>query len=465
MRTQDPKLRVKNFEEVALGLTEEEAIEEAKRCLSCRKAACVGECPVGIDIPAFIGYVAKGEFEKALAKIREVNALPAVCGRVCPQEDQCEKVCVLAKKGQAVGIGALERFAADWELERVGRSAGSPVSQSKPASRQTGKLANTRVAVIGSGPAGLTIAGELAKKGYAVTVFESLHKAGGVLTYGIPEFRLPKRIVDIEIEYVKSLGVNIEVNYLVGRTKTIEDLREEGFGAFFIGIGAGLPYFLGVEGENLNGVYSANEFLTRTNLMKAYLFPEYDTPIKVGKRVAVIGAGNVAMDSARCALRLGAKEVSIIYRRTEKEMPARIDEIHRAKEEGIRFELLTNPTRFFGDENGWVREAELRKHKLGEPDLSGRRRPVPIKGSEFRMKFDTVISAIGQGSNPLLASTLKGLKLTDGGNIIVDENNMTSLEGVFAGGDIVTGAATVISAMGAGKKAAEAIDIYLKNRS
>lgn len=454
MRTQDPKQRIKNFEEVALGLTEEEAIEEAKRCLGCKKAACVEECPVEIDIPAFIEYAAKGSFEKALAKIREKNALPAVCGRVCPQEDQCEKACILAKKGKSVGIGSLERFVADWELAHPERA------EKRKASRPS--AAGAKVAIIGSGPAGLTLAGDLAKLGYNVTVFESLHKAGGVLTYGIPEFRLPKKIVDIEIEYVKNLGVNIEVNFLVGRTKTIEALQEEGFMVFFIGIGAGLPYFLGVEGENLNGIYSANEFLTRTNLMKAYLFPEYDTPIKVGEKVAVIGAGNVAMDSARCAARLGAKEVSIIYRRTEEEMPARIDEIHRAKEEGIKFELLTNPTKFFGDENGWVKEAELLRNKLGEPDSSGRKRPVPIKGSEFRMKFDTVICAIGQGSNPLLPKTLKGLKMTENDNIIVDKNKMTSIEGVFAGGDIVTGAATVIGAMGAGKKAADAIDKYLK---
>jgi len=458
MRTQDPRERIRNFNEVALGLTEEEAVKEAKKCLKCRKASCVAGCPVEIDIPAFVKNIADGEFEKALSKLREKNSLPAICGRVCPQEDQCEKLCILNKKGNAVNIGALERFVADRGLER------SQVTkrQSNKETKIQVKEGAVKVAVIGSGPAGLTCAGDLAKMGHDVTLFESLHKAGGVLTYGIPEFRLPKRIVDIEVDYVKSLGVKIEVNFLAGKTKTINDLKEDGYRAFFIGIGAGLPYFLGVEGENFNGIYSANEFLTRTNLMKSYLFPQYDTPIKVGERVGVIGAGNVAMDSARCSLRLGAKEVYIIYRRSEEEMPARIDEIHRAKEEGIRFELLTNPTKFFGDENGWVREAELLRNKLGEPDSSGRRRPIPIKGSEFRMKLDTVVCAIGQGSNPLLPSTLSHLKVNEDGNIFVDDNLMTSIEGIFAGGDIVTGAATVIEAMGAGKRAARSIDKYLK---
>ena len=454
MRTQDPAKRIKNFDEVALGLTENEAVKEAKRCLNCKKALCIDGCPVEIDIPLFIAHVSRGEFKKALEKIREKNTLPAVCGRVCPQEDQCEKACVLAKKGKGIGIGDLERFVADWGMENAAQRAAAT-----PKARET---KNIKVAVIGSGPAGLTCAGELAQMGYEVSVFESLHKPGGVLTYGIPEFRLPKKIVDTDVEYVKSLGVNIEVNFLIGRTKTMDELKKDGFKAFFIGTGAGLPYFLGVEGENLNGVYSANEFLTRTNLMKSYLFAEYDTPVKVGDIVGVIGAGNVAMDSARCALRLGAKEVHIIYRRTESEMPARIDEIHRAKEEGIKFQLLTNPTRFFGDESGWVREAELLKNKLGEPDSSLRRKPVPIKGSESRMKLDTVICAIGQGPNPLLPRTLPDLKLNKDGNIIVDSNFMTSIESMFAGGDIVTGAATVIAAMGAGKKSAHAIDRYLK---
>jgi len=456
MRTQDPRNRIKNFNEVALGLTEEEAVKEAKRCLKCKKASCVAGCPVGIDISAFIEYIVKGDFKKSLEKIREKNSLPAVCGRVCPQEDQCEKACVLAKKKAPVGIGDLERFVADWELENrpktVDHRPKTGASQSK----------RHKVAVVGSGPAGLTCAGELARMGYDVTIFESLHKPGGVLIYGIPEFRLPKNIVETDVRFVESLGVKIEVNFLTGRTGTIDELKKEGFRAFFIGIGAGLPYFLGVPGENLNGVYSANEFLTRTNLMKSYLFPEYDTPIKVGHTVAVIGAGNVAMDSARSALRLGAEQVYITYRRTQTEMPARIDEIHRAKEEGIKFELLTHPVKFFGDENGWVKEAELMRNSLGEPDSSGRPRPVPIKGSEFRMKFDTVVCAIGQGPNPLLPKTLPDLKLNEDGNIIADEKGMTSIEGVFAGGDIVTGAATVISAMGAGKLAAQSIDRYLK---
>jgi len=456
MRTQDPKDRIKNFNEVALGLTDEEAVKEAKRCLKCRKASCVAGCPVGIDIPAFIEYIIKGDFKKSLEKIREKNSLPAVCGRVCPQEDQCEKSCVLAKKKAPVGIGDLERFVADWELEN------SPQSIVNSPQIKKGQSRDCKVAVIGSGPAGLTCAGELARMGYDTTIFESLHKPGGVLIYGIPEFRLPKNIVETDVRFVESLSVKIEVNFLTGRTGTIDELKKEGFRAFFIGIGAGLPYFLGVPGENLNGVYSANEFLTRTNLMKSYLFPEYDTPIKVGKTVAVIGAGNVAMDSARSALRLGAKEVYIIYRRTEVEMPARIDEIHRAKEEGIKFELLTHPVKFFGDENGWVKEAELMRNSLGEPDSSGRPRPVPIKSSEFRMKFDTVVCAIGQGPNPLLPKTLPALKLNEDGNIIADEKGMTSIEGVFAGGDIVTGAATVISAMGAGKLAAQSIDRYLR---
>lgn len=454
MRTQDPKKRIKNFDEVALGLTEEEAKKEASRCLQCKKALCVSGCPVEIDISSFINLIAKGEFDKAIAKIREKNALPAVCGRVCPQEDQCEKACILAKKNAPIGIGDLERFAADWEFAHSAKKNGKRTPKNEKRT--------TKVAIIGSGPAGITCAGELAKLGYDATIFESLHKPGGVLIYGIPEFRLPKDIVASDIDYVKSLGVKIEENFLAGKTKTLDELKEDGFKAFFIGIGAGLPYFLGVEGENLNGIYSANEFLTRTNLMKSYLFPEYDTPIKVGKRVGVIGAGNVAMDSARCAIRLGAEEVFIIYRRTEKEMPARIDETHRAKEEGVKFELLTHPVKFFGDDKGWVKEAELLRNELGEADSSGRRRPVPIEGSNFKMKLDTVVCAIGQGPNPLLPRTLSALKLNKGGNIIVDKDAMTSIEGVFAGGDIVTGAATVISAMGAGKKSAAAIDRYLK---
>ncbi|MDP3791268.1 MAG: NADPH-dependent glutamate synthase [Candidatus Omnitrophota bacterium] len=452
MRTQDPRDRIKNFNEVALGLTEDEAKKEASRCLQCKKALCVGGCPVEINIPEFINHIARGEFEKAVLKIREKNALPAVCGRVCPQEDQCEKTCILAKKDAPIGIGDLERFAADWEMAHVKKATGS-------RSRQ---VTGPKVAIIGSGPSGITCAGELARAGYDVTIFESLHKTGGVLAYGIPEFRLPKNIVEWDIDYVRSLGVKIEVNFLAGKTKTIDELRGDGFKAFFIGIGAGLPYFLGVEGESLNGIYSANEFLTRTNLMKSYLFPEYETPVKVGDIAAVVGAGNVAMDSARCALRLGAKEVYIIYRRTEKEMPARIDEIHRAKEEGIKFELLTHPVKFSGDDNGWVKETQLMRNELGEPDASSRRRPVPVKGSDFKMKIDTVICAIGQGPNPLLPAMMRDLKLNENGNIITDKDGMTSIKGVFAGGDIVTGAATVISAMGAGKRAARAIDTYLR---
>jgi len=455
MRTQDPKERAKNFNEVALGLTEDEAKSEAARCLQCKKALCVGGCPVEINIPEFIGLISKGKFEEAAEKIREKNALPAVCGRVCPQEDQCEKACVLARKNAAIGIGDLERFVADWDMVHKKRQ--------EPKARPTPNAVRpTKIAVIGSGPSGVTCAGELARMGYDVTVFESLHKPGGVLMYGIPEFRLPKNIVAWDIEYVKKLGVKFEVNFLIGRTRTLDQLRSDGYKAFFIGIGAGLPYFLGVEGESLNGIYSANEFLTRTNLMKSYLFPEYETPVKVGDITAVIGAGNVAMDSARCALRLGAKEVHIIYRRTEKEMPARIDEIHRAMEEGIKFDLLTHPVRFLGDEQGWVKEAELMKNELGEPDSSGRRRPVPIKGSNYKMKADTVVCAIGQGSNPLLPATMPDLKMNENGNIIADKNGMTSIKGVFAGGDIVTGAAPGNAAMGAGRRAAAAIDKYLK---
>lgn len=457
MRTQDPKERAGNFNEVALGLTEDEAKNEAARCLQCKKALCVGGCPVEINIPEFIGLISEGKFEAAAEKIREKNALPAVCGRVCPQEDQCEKACVLARKNAAIGIGDLERFVADWQMAHA-KSARTQDTGHKIQVTSKKK----KVAVIGSGPSGVTCAGELARMGYDVTVFESLHKPGGVLMYGIPEFRLPKNIVAWDIEYVKKLGVKFEVNFLIGRTRTLDQLRNDGYKAFFIGIGAGLPYFLGVEGESLNGIYSANEFLTRTNLMKAYLFPEHETPIKVGDVTAVIGAGNVAMDSARCALRLGAKEVHIIYRRTDKEMPARIDEIHRAMEEGIKFDLLTHPVKFFGDEQGWVKEAELMKNELGEPDSSGRRRPVPIKGSNYRMKVDTVVCAIGQGSNPLLPATMPDLKINENGNIIADKDGMTSIKGVFAGGDIVTGAATVIAAMGAGRRAAAAIDKYLK---
>jgi glutamate synthase (NADPH/NADH) small chain len=446
------KERIRDFFEVPLGLPEDVAVEEARRCLQCKKPSCVKGCPVEIDIPGFIGLLGEGRFDEAIAKIKEKNSLPAICGRVCPQEDQCEKECVLGKKGQPIAIGYLERFLADYEREK---GITTP-----PLPRPIPK----KVAVIGSGPAGLTCAGELAKMGYQVTIFEALHAPGGVLVYGIPEFRLPKAIVRQEVEYVKSLGVEIQVNMVVGKTFTLEDLRDAGYEAFFIGTGAGLPYFLNIPGENLNGIYSANEFLTRSNLMKAYLFPRYDTPIKVGRRVAVIGGGNVAMDAARTALRLGAEEVCLVYRRTKKEMPARIEEIERAEEEGVNCVILTTPVRFVGNENGWVTGMECIQMELGEPDESGRRRPVPIPGSEFIISADTVVVAIGQGPNPLLLETIKGLALNKRGYIVADpETGATNLRGVFAGGDIVTGAATVISAMGAGKRAARAIDRFFQD--
>jgi len=455
MRKQDSKTRIKNFDEVALGFGEEEAVAEAKRCLVCKKPKCVAGCPVEIDIPGFIVKIKERDFEGAVRILRDKNSLPAVCGRVCPQEDQCEKECSLGKKDRAINIGALERFAADWAMANSRQSTvHSPRKKLRPST--------IKVAVVGSGPAGLTCAADLAKMGYSVTVFESLHKPGGVLVYGIPNFRLPKDIIDVEVNYIKFLGVGLQRNMVIGKSVTVDELKKEGYRAFFIGTGAGLPYFLGIEGENLNGVYSANEFLTRINLMKAYLFPEYDTPVKVGRKVGVIGAGNVAMDAARCALRMGAEEVSIIYRRSEAEMPARADEIENAKEEGVKFELLTNPTRIFGSKDGWVEKVECIKNKLGPPDDSGRRRPVPIKGSEFVMDIDTIVCAIGQGPNPLLLSTMPGLKLTKKGNIAADGTGKTSMPEIWAGGDIVTGAATVILAMGAGKRAARAIDKYLK---
>ena len=458
MHKQDPKERITNFNEVALGLTEQEAVKEAKRCLLCKKPSCITGCPVEIEIPAFIKFIAEGNFKAAILKLKEKNNLPAVCGRVCPQEDQCELKCVMYKKNASIDIGSLERFAADWELENRCSVLGTRYS----AENRQPKTENRKVAVIGSGPAGLTCAADLARMGYKVTLFESLHKAGGVLVYGIPEFRLPKKIVEQEVNYIKGLGVDLRSNYLIGQTETIEDLKKDGYRAFFIGTGAGLPYFLGIEGENLNGVYSANEFLTRINLMKGYKFPGHDTPVSIGENVAVVGAGNVAMDCARCAKRLGAKNVYIVYRRTEQEMPARKEEIENAKEEGIIFKLLTNPTKIFG-ENGWITKMECIKNELGAPDASGRRRPVPIKGSEYIMPINTMISAIGQGPNPLLLRRVEGLKLNKDGNIVTDENGMTSIKGMFAGGDIVTGAATVILAMGAGKQSARAIDRYLKD--
>ncbi|MCX7711371.1 MAG: NADPH-dependent glutamate synthase [Clostridia bacterium] len=449
---QDPNIRNKNFLEVALGYAEDMAKEEAQRCLQCKNKPCVAGCPVNVQIPEFIQLVAEGRFEEAYDKVRETNSLPAICGRVCPQESQCENLCVRAKKGESVGIGRLERFVADWYLAN---------RESKV--EKVGKL-NRKVAVVGSGPAGLTCAGDLAKLGYDVTIFEAFHVPGGVLMYGIPEFRLPKALVQREIESVKQLGVEIKTNMVIGKVLSLDELIEEGYEAIFIGSGAGLPSFMGIPGENLNGVYSANEFLTRINLMKAYKFPECDTPVKIGRNVAIVGGGNVAMDAARSALRLGAEKVYIIYRRSEKEMPARLEEVHHAKEEGIIFKLLTNPTRILGTEDGWVKGIECVEMELGEPDASGRRKPVIKQGSEHVADVETVVIAIGQSPNPLISSTTPGLETQKWGGIIVnEETGSTSKEGVYAGGDAVTGAATVILAMGAGKKAAKAIDEYLKN--
>ena len=450
VKEQDPKVRATNFEEVCLGYSDEEAMQEASRCLNCKNKPCVGGCPVAIDIPAFIQCVKAGEFEQAAKVIAQSSALPAVCGRVCPQEVQCEERCVLGIKGEAVSIGKLERFVADWSREH-----NVDLSERKP---KNGK----KVAVIGSGPAGLTAAGDLAKLGYEVTIFEALHEPGGVLVYGIPEFRLPKdTVVKTEIENLKKLGVKIETNVIIGRTVTIDELiNDEKFDAVFVGSGAGLPKFMGIPGENLNGVYSANEFLTRNNLMKAFK-ADYDTPIRPGKKVAVVGGGNVAMDAARTALRLGA-EVHIVYRRSEEELPARVEEVHHAKEEGIIFNLLTNPVEILGDEKGWVKGMKCVKMELGEADASGRRRPVEIEGSEFVMDVDTVIMSLGTSPNPLISSTTKGLDITKRQCLVADEETgLTTKEKVYAGGDAVTGAATVILAMGAGKKAAKAIDEYL----
>lgn len=450
VREQDPKVRATNFEEVCLGYNEEEAVMEAERCLNCKNPKCVGGCPVSIDIPAFIEQVKDRNFEKAAQIIGEASALPAVCGRVCPQESQCEGRCILGIKGEPVAIGKLERFVADWAREHN----IDPI----PAKVKKGK----KVAVIGSGPAGLTCAGDLAKMGYDVTIFEALHEAGGVLVYGIPEFRLPKQaVVAHEVENVKKLGVNIETNVIIGKSTTIDELlTEEGFDAVFIGSGAGLPKFMGIPGEQAGGVFSANEFLTRNNLMKAFL-EDYDTPIYRGKKVAVVGGGNVAMDAARTALRLGA-ETYIVYRRSEAELPARVEEVHHAKAEGIIFNLLTNPKEILVDDNGWVKGIRCIKMELGEPDASGRRRPVEVAGSEFDIEVDAVIMSLGTSPNPLIASTTKGLDTNKWKCIIADEDNgATTKEGVYAGGDAVTGAATVILAMGAGKAAAKGIDEYL----
>jgi glutamate synthase (NADPH/NADH) small chain len=453
MPCQPAKQRATNFEEVTLGYDDEMAKIEASRCLLCKKPKCILGCPVGIDIPAFVKLIQAGDPAGAIAKLKETTSFPAVCGRVCPQEEQCEKLCVLGNKHEPVAIGRLERYAADWE------SAHGASSEPKIAPKK-GK----HVGVVGSGPAGLTCAGELAKLGYDVTLYEALHKPGGVLVYGIPEFRLPKAIVAQECAYVESLGVKLQVDYVIGRTLTVDQMLENGHDAIYLANGAGLPSFMDIPGENLNGVYSANEFLTRSNLMKAYRFGEYDTPINVGKKVAVIGGGNVAMDAARTALRLGA-EVHLIYRRTLDEMPARGEEIHHAEEEGIVFDLLAAPTQVIGDDDGWVKEIEVIDMELGEPDSSGRRRPVPIAGSERRIPVDVVIVSVGTSANPLLTKSTSGLDLNKRGNIVADEHTLaTSKLGVFAGGDIVTGAATVILAMGAGKTGARSIDRYLQGQ-
>lgn len=456
MPEQDPKARAHNFDEVALGYTEELAVAEANRCLHCKVPHCRKGCPVEVDIPEFIAKIKERDFVGADEKIKESNSLPAICGRVCPQENQCEKYCVMGIKGEPVGIGRLERFVADYCMQNGTEKIVKTVREDMP-----------KVAIIGSGPAGLACAGNLVKLGYQVTIFEALHTAGGVLSYGIPEFRLPKEdVVKPEIDNLCKMGVKIEVNAVIGKLFTIDDLMQEyGFSAVFVATGAGLPHFMNIPGENFNGVYSSNEFLTRCNLMKAYRFPQYATPIKVGKVVAVVGGGNVAMDSARTALRLGAEHVYIVYRRSEAELPARREEVEHAKEEGIDFRLLNNPVEILGDANGYVTGIRCIKMELGEPDASGRRRPVPITGSEFDLAVDTVVIAIGQGPNPLVQSTTPDMAVNKRGNIIADEESCkTSKEGVFAGGDIVTGAATVILAMGAGKKAAKAIDEYLKEK-
>ncbi len=451
MPEQNPEIRRHNFDEVALGYTEEMAKEEAERCLNCKHRPCVSGCPVNVKIPDFITLVAQGKFEEAYYKITETNSLPAVCGRVCPQESQCEQKCVRGIKGEAVGIGRLERFVADWAMEHLDKKPEKVESNGK------------KVAIIGSGPAGLSCAGDLVKLGYDVTIFEAFHTAGGVLVYGIPEFRLPKELVQKEIDGLVARGVKIRTNMVIGKTLTIDEIFEEGFSAVFIGSGAGLPSFMNIPGENLNGVYSANEYLTRINLMKAYK-EDSMTPIMKSRSVAVVGGGNVAMDAARSALRLGADKVYIIYRRSEAEMPARLEEVHHAKEEGIIFKVLTNPTRILGDEKGWVKGIECITMELGEPDASGRRRPVPVAGSEHVVDVDTVIMAIGTSPNPLLRNTTPDLETNKWGCIVADENGKTSKEGVFAGGDAVTGAATVILAMGAGKTAAKAIDEYIKSK-
>ncbi len=452
MPRQDPKVRRRNFDEVALGYDYEMALREASRCLQCKKPKCVEGCPVNINIPGFIYHLREGNLEESIRVLKDKNNLPAICGRVCPQETQCEEACVLGKKYEPVAIGRLERFVADWDIKRGFRIPEIP----KP----TGK----RIAVVGSGPAGLTCAADLARLGHKVTIFESLHAPGGVLMYGIPQFRLPKEIVNVEVEYVKALGVEIELNCVVGKTITLEEIFKEGYDAIFLGTGAGLPLFMGIPGENYNGVFSANEFLTRVNLMRAYRFPEYDTPVMVGKRVAVVGAGNVAMDASRSALRLGAEEVIIVYRRSREEMPARAEEIENAEAEGIKFMLLTNPVEILADSNGWVKGMRCIRMELGEPDESGRRRPIPIPGSEFEIEVDMVIMALGTRPNPIVFTDADKLQRTKHGTVVADPvTGKTTMPRVWAGGDIVTGAATVISAMGAGKRAAADIHSYLIN--
>ena len=454
---QEPLIRRRNFNEVALGYTEEQAMEEASRCIQCKKAGCKVGCPVDVDIPEFIKAIQDGDMPEAVRILKSKNSLPGICGRVCPQETQCEMTCNLAKKGAPIAIGRLERYVADWERahpEVSEKQKGKRISKDK------------KIAVVGSGPAGLTCAADLAKLGYEVTILEALHVAGGVLMYGIPEFRLPKDIVQAEIDYVKSLGVEIKLDQVIGKIATVDELLGNGYHAVFLAPGAGAPMFLNLPGENFSNIYSANEFLTRTNLMKAYLFPEYDTPIKVGRKVAVFGGGNVAMDASRCALRLGAEEVYIIYRRSRVEMPARREERENAEEEGIIFQLLTNPKKFIGDEQGRVKAVECYEMELGEPDESGRRRPIPKPGTEFIIDIDIAIVALGTRPNPIIPSTTKGLELTRRGTIKTDEaTGRTSKERVWCGGDMATGAATVISAMGAGKRAAADIDAYLQGKS
>ncbi len=454
MPKQEPLVRAKNFDEVALGYNEEQALAEATRCIQCPKRSCIDGCPVDVDIPDFILAVREGNMPEAVRILKSKNSLPGICGRVCPQESQCEETCTIAKKGAPIAIGRLERYVADWEL-----------SQGQMQKPELAKPTGKRVAVVGSGPAGLTAAADLAKLGHEVTIFEALHTAGGVLMYGIPEFRLPKLVVQTEVDFVRSLGVDVRLDSVVGKTATVDEILDDGYDAVFLGTGAGLPMFLNIPGENLNGIYSANEFLTRTNLMKAYLFPEYDTPVKVGRRVAVVGGGNVAMDSARCALRLGAEEVYIVYRRSEVELPARREEVENAQEEGIIFKLLTNPKRFIGNDQGWVVGAECYEMELGEPDDSGRRRPIVKEGSEFVIDVDVVVIALGTTPNPLVPTTTEGLEVTRRGTVVADEETgKTVKDAVWAGGDVVTGAATVISAMGAGKRAAASIDEYLRSK-